>query len=238
MKNFLSCDRHTIGGLRNEPMSEQTVLYYQPREELANALTHGFATLASVAGLILLIVFSVKFSGDAVLITSVSIFGASMILLYLTSTLYHAITHPRAKRVLQLLDHAMIFVLIAGSYTPFCLVTLEGLVGYILCAAVWAIAVIGVTMQSFLLRKSDWISCALYLTMGWLVVFAIKPLIASLATGGLILLAAGGVAYSLGVIFYLCERIPYNHAIWHVFVFAGTVLQFLAVLLYVIPVFE
>ena len=219
-------------------MSEQTVLYYQPREELANALTHGFATLASIAGLILLIVFSVKFSGDAVLITSVSIFGASMILLYLASTLYHAITHPRAKRVLQLLDHAMIFVLIAGSYTPFCLVTLEGLVGYILCAAVWAIAVIGVTMQSFLLRKSDWISCALYLTMGWLVVFAIKPLIASLATGGLILLAAGGVAYSLGVIFYLCERIPYNHAIWHVFVFVGTVLQFLAVLLYVIPVFE
>ena len=238
MKNFLSCDRHTIGGLRNEPMSEQTVLYYQPREELANALTHGFATLASVAGLILLIVFSVKFSGDAVLITSVSIFGASMILLYLASTLYHAITHPRAKRVLQLLDHAMIFVLIAGSYTPFCLVTLEGLVGYILCAAVWAIAVIGVTMQSFLLKKSDWTSCALYLTMGWLVVFAIKPLIASLATGGLILLAAGGVAYSLGVIFFLCERIPYNHAIWHVFVFAGTVLQFLAVLLYVIPVFE
>ena len=236
MKNFLSCDRHTIGGLRNEPMSEQTVLYYQPREELANALTHGFATLASVAGLILLIVFSVKFSGDAVLITSVSIFGASMILLYLASTLYHAITHPRAKRVLQLLDHAMIFVLIAGSYTPFCLVTLEGLVGYILCAAVWSIAVIGVTMQSFLLKKSDWISCALYLTMGWLVVFVIKPLIASLATGGLILLAAGGVAYSLGVIFFLCERIPYNHAIWHVFVFAGTVLQFLAVLLYVIPV--
>lgn len=236
MKNFLSCDRRTIGGLRNEPMSEQTVLYYQSREELANALTHGFATLASVAGLILLIVFSVKFSGDAVLITSVSIFGASMILLYLASTLYHAITHPRAKRVLQLLDHAMIFVLIAGSYTPFCLVTLEGLVGYILCAAVWSIAVIGVTMQSFLLKKSDWISCALYLTMGWLVVFVIKPLIASLATGGLILLAAGGVAYSLGVIFFLCERIPYNHAIWHVFVFAGTVLQFLAVLLYVIPV--
>lgn len=217
-------------------MSEQTVLYYQPREELANALTHGFATLASVAGLILLIVFSVKFSGDAVLITSVSIFGASMILLYLASTLYHAITHPRAKRVLQLLDHAMIFVLIAGSYTPFCLVTLEGLVGYILCAAVWSIAVIGVTMQSFLLKKSDWISCALYLIMGWLVVFVIKPLIASLATGGLILLAAGGVAYSLGVIFFLSERIPYNHAIWHVFVFAGTVLQFLAVLLYVIPV--
>lgn len=238
MKNFLSCDRHTIGGLRNEPMSEQTVLYYQPREELANALTHGFATLASVAGLILLIVFSVKFSGDAVLITSVSIFGASMILLYLASTLYHAITHPRAKRVLQLLDHAMIFVLIAGSYTPFCLVTLEGIVGYVLCAAVWTIAIIGVAMQSFLLKKSDWISCALYLTMGWLVVFAIKPLIAGLATGGLILLAAGGVAYSLGVIFYLCERIPYNHAIWHVFVFAGTVLQFLAVLLYVIPVFE
>lgn len=219
-------------------MSESTVVYYSPREEIANAVTHGFATIASIAGLVLLIAFALKFSGDTVLVTSVTIFGASMILLYLASTLYHAISHPQTKQVLQLLDHAMIFVLIAGSYTPFCLVTLEGIVGYVLCAAVWAIAIIGVTMQSFLLKKSDWISCALYLTMGWLVVFAIKPLIASLATGGLILLAAGGVAYSLGVIFYLCERIPYNHAIWHVFVFAGTVLQFLAVLLYVIPVFE
>ncbi len=219
-------------------MSESTVVYYSPREEIANAVTHGFATIASIAGLVLLIAFALKFSGDTVLVTSVTIFGASMILLYLASTLYHAISHPQAKQALQLLDHAMIFVLIAGSYTPFCLVTLEGIVGYVLCAAVWAIAIIGVAMQSFLLKKNDWISCALYLTMGWLVVFAIKPLIASLATGGLILLAAGGVAYSLGVIFYLCERIPYNHAIWHVFVFVGTVLQFLAVLLYVIPVFE
>lgn len=219
-------------------MSESTVVYYSPREEIANAVTHGFATIASIAGLVLLIAFALKFSGDTVLVTSVTIFGASMILLYLASTLYHAISHPRAKQVLQLLDHAMIFVLIAGSYTPFCLVTLEGIVGYVLCAAVWAIAIIGVTMQSFLLKKSDWISCALYLTMGWLVVFAIKPLIMSLPLGGLILLAAGGVAYSLGVIFYLCERIPYNHAIWHVFVFAGTVLQFLSVLLYVIPIFR
>lgn len=219
-------------------MRESTVVYYSPREEIANAATHGFATIASVAGLVLLIAFALKFSGDAVLVTSVTIFGASMILLYLASTLYHAISHPRTKQILQLLDHAMIFVLIAGSYTPFCLVTLEGVVGYVLCAAVWAIAIIGVTMQSFLLKKSDWISCALYLTMGWLVVFAIKPLIVSLATGGLILLAAGGVAYSLGVIFYLCERIPYNHAIWHVFVFAGTALQFLSVLLYVIPIFK
>ncbi len=219
-------------------MSESTVVYYSPREEIANAVTHGFATIASIAGLVLLIVFALKFSGDTVLVTSVTIFGASMILLYLASTLYHAISHPQVKQVLQLLDHAMIFVLIAGSYTPFCLVTLEGIVGYVLCAAVWAIAIIGVTMQSLLLKKSDWISCALYLTMGWLVVFAIEPLIMSLPLGGLILLAAGGVAYSLGVIFYLCERIPYNHAIWHVFVFAGTVLQFLAVLLYVIPVFE
>lgn len=219
-------------------MSESTVVYYSPREEIANAVTHGFATIASIVGLVLLIAFALKFSGDTVLVTSVTIFGASMILLYLASTLYHAISHPRAKQVLQLLDHAMIFVLIAGSYTPFCLVTLEGIVGYVLCAAVWAIAIIGVTMQSFLLKKSDWISCALYLTMGWLVVFAIKPLIMSLPLGGLILLAAGGVAYSLGVIFYLCERIPYNHAIWHVFVFAGTVLQFLSVLLYVIPIFR
>ncbi len=129
-------------------MSESTVVYYSPREEIANAVTHGFATIASIAGLVLLIVFALKFSGDTVLVTSVTIFGASMILLYLASTLYHAISHPQAKQVLQLLDHAMIFVLIAGSYTPFCLVTLEGIVGYVLCAAVWAIAIIGVAMQS------------------------------------------------------------------------------------------
>ncbi len=218
-------------------MNISTDLAYSPHEEIANAVTHGMATLMSVVGLVLLVVFAVKFADDAVLVTSVSIFGTSMILLYLTSTLYHSIPHPRVKRLLKLLDHDMIFVLIAGSYTPFCLVTLKGTVGYALCAAVWIVGIIGVAIQGRILKKRDWIGCLLYLIMGWLIVFAMEPLMERLHTGGLILLTAGGIVYSLGVVFYLWDRIPFNHAIWHVFVFLGTLLQYFAVLFYVIPVF-
>ena len=132
----------------------------------------------------------------------------------------------------------MIFVLIAGRYTPFCLVTLRGVTGIALCVAVWSIAVAGIAMQGLLIKKSKWLNSLLYLAMGWLVLLVIEPLIESLPDGGLLLLTAGGLSYSLGVIFYIWKTMPYSHAIWHVFVFAGTVLQFLAVLLYVIPVFN
>ena len=129
----------------------------------------------------------------------------------------------------------MIYVLIAGSYTPFCLITLKGWVGIALCIAVWTIAVVGVSLQKILLKRSDWINCVLYLAMGWLVVLAFDPLVTALPEGGLWLLVAGGIAYSVGVIFYIWEKLPYGHAIWHVFVFLGTALQFFSVLLYVIP---
>ena len=208
---------------------------YTVGEEIANAVTHGVATLLSIAGLCVLVAFAASYSGSALVVTAVAIFGASMVCLYTASTLYHAIPNIRAKKVLQVLDHAMIYILIAGSYTPFCLVTLKGWVGITLCCAVWAIAIAGVSLQKILLKRSDWINCLLYLVMGWLVVLAIDPLLSALPEGGLWLLVLGGVAYSVGVIFYIWEKLPYGHAVWHVFVFLGTVLQFFSVLLYVIP---
>ena len=208
---------------------------YTVGEEIANAVTHGVAALLSVAGLAVLVAFAVVYSGSAKVVAAVSVFGASMIFLYTASALYHAIPNARAKKVLQVIDHSMIYVLIAGSYTPFCLITLEGVTGIVLCVVVWLIAVVGISLQSLLLKKSDWINCLLYLVMGWLAIFVIDPLTEELQTAGLWLLVAGGIAYSVGVIFYVVERIPYSHAIWHGFVFAGTCLQFFSVLLYVIP---
>lgn len=208
---------------------------YTVGEEIANAVTHGVAALLSIAGLTVLVSFAVAYSGSATVVTAVSIFGASMILLYTASTLYHAIPNPRAKKVLQVLDHSMIYVLIAGSYTPFCLITLKGLTGTILCVAVWMIAIAGISLQSFLLKKSDWLNCVLYLAMGWLVLGVMEPLVERLHSTGLWLLAAGGLAYTFGIVFYVWEKLPFAHAIWHVFVFVGTVLQFFSVLLYVIP---
>ncbi len=211
---------------------------YTTGEEIANAVTHGVAALMSIAGLAILVGFAVAYSGSPTVITAVSVFGASMIFLYVASTLYHAIPNPKAKQILQRLDHSMIYVLIAGSYTPFCLVTLEGVTGIALCIAVWAIAIAGIALQGLLIQKSKWLNSLLYLAMGWLVILVIEPLIENLPQGGLWLLTGGGLAYSLGVIFYIWKSLPYSHAIWHVFVFAGTLLQFLAVLLYVIPVFN
>ncbi len=219
-----------------KPFSKKSI--YSTSEEIANAVTHGVAALMSIAGLAILVGFAVAYSGSPTVITAVSVFGASMIFLYVASTLYHAIPNPKAKQILQRLDHSMIFVLIAGSYTPFCLVTLKGVTGIGLCIAVWSIAIVGIALQGILIKQSKWLNSLLYLAMGWLVLLVIEPLIESLPNTGLWLLTAGGLSYSLGVIFYVWKTLPYSHAIWHLFVFAGTVLQFLAVLLYVIPVFN
>lgn len=211
------------------------VAQYTVGEEIANAVTHGVAALLSIAGLAVLVAFAVLYSGSPKVVAAVSIFGASMVFLYTASTLYHSIPNPRAKKVLQYLDHSMIYVLIAGSYTPFCLITLRGYTGIALLCAVWLIAIAGISLQAVLLHKADWINCLLYLSMGWLAVFVIDPLVSTLDSTGLALLVAGGLAYTVGVVFYIFERIPFSHAIWHTFVFAGTTLQFFSVLFYVIP---
>lgn len=211
------------------------VAQYTVGEEIANAVTHGVAALLSIAGLAVLVAFAVLYSGSPKVVAAVSIFGASMVFLYTASTLYHSIPNPRAKKVLQYLDHSMIYVLIAGSYTPFCLITLQGYTGIALLCAVWLIAIAGISLQAVLLHKADWINRLLYLSMGWLAVFVIDPLVSTLDSTGLALLVAGGLAYTVGVVFYIFERIPFSHAIWHTFVFAGTTLQFFSVLFYVIP---
>lgn len=211
------------------------VAQYTVGEEIANAVTHGVAALLSIAGLAVLVAFAVLYSGSPKVVAAVSIFGASMVFLYTASTLYHSIPNPRAKKVLQYLDHSMIYVLIAGSYTPFCLITLQGYTGIALLCAVWLIAIAGISLQAVLLNKADWINCLLYLSMGWLAVFVIDPLVSTLDSTGLALLVAGGLAYTVGVVFYIFERIPFSHAIWHTFAFAGTTLQFFSVLFYVIP---
>lgn len=211
------------------------VAQYTVGEEIANAVTHGVAALLSIAGLAVLVAFAVLYSGSPKVVAAVSIFGASMVFLYTASTLYHSIPNPRAKKVLQYLDHSMIYVLIAGSYTPFCLITLQGYTGIALLCAVWLIAIAGISLQAVLLHKADGINCLLYLSMGWLAVFVIDPLVSTLDSTGLALLVAGGLAYTVGVVFYIFERIPFSHAIWHTFVFAGTTLQFFSVLFYVIP---
>lgn len=211
------------------------VAQYTVGEEIANAVTHGVAALLSIAGLAVLVAFAVLYSGSPKVVAAVSIFGASMVFLYTASTLYHSIPNPRAKKVLQYLDHSMIYVLIAGSYTPFCLITLQGYTGIALLCAVWLIAIAGISLQAVLLHKADWINCLLYLSMGWLAVFVIDPLVSTLDSTGLALLVAGGLAYTVGVVFYIFERIPFSHAVWHTFVFAGTTLQFFSVLFYVIP---
>ena len=187
---------------------------YSKREELANAVTHGVALVLAIAGLVLLVTFSVLADAGAKTTASVAVFGSAMVVLYLASTLYHVI---------------------AGSYTPFSLLTIGGTAGTVLCAVVWTVATLGVVLQPFLLKRADWLNCVLYVCLGWAITPLLGDLIDSLAPGGVWLLAAGGVVYSLGVIFYLIDRIPYNHAIWHVFVLAGTALQFFSVFFYVLP---
>jgi hemolysin III len=207
---------------------------YSPAEEWANSLIHGFGIVLSIAGLAILVGFASTF-GDAWLIVSCSIYGASQILLYTASTLYHSIPDPRAKRVLRLLDHSAIFLLIAGTYTPFLLVNLRGPLGWSLFGLVWGIAIVGIAMQGFLLKQKRIVNVILYVAMGCLIVVAIKPLIASVGQGGLALILAGGVSYIVGSLFYVWKRLPFNHAIWHGFVLLGSVFHFFAVLYYVIP---
>lgn len=207
---------------------------YTLGEEIANSVTHGVGAVLSIAGLAILTGFAMAL-GDGLLVTSCAVFGATLILLYTASTLYHAIPLPRAKQVLRLIDHSAIFLLIAGTYTPFMLVSLASTLGTTLCVLIWGIALAGIAAQGQLIRKAKWVNAALYVAMGWVVVVAIKPLAASVPAGGLALLIAGGLAYTLGTVFYVWKKLPYHHAIWHMFVLAGSALHFFAVLFYVIP---
>jgi hemolysin III len=207
---------------------------YSKGEEIAHAITHGIGAAGSIAGLVILIVQAAR-QGDARLVVGVTIFGAAMVLLYMASTLYHALTPPKAKRVFELMDHAAIYLLIAGTYTPFALVALGGGWGWTLFGLAWGLGVLGILYEVVLKRPSKKLSLMFYLLMGWLVVIAAKPLGAALSGPALTLLGLGGVFYTGGAVFYAWRGFPYHHAVWHLFVVAGTASHFLCVLWYVIP---
>ncbi len=210
---------------------------YTLGEEIANSITHGVGILLAIGGLGVLTAFSSLY-GNAWHIVSCSIFGFSLIFQYATSTLYHSIQLPRVKPVLRILDHIAIFVLIAGTYTPFTLVNMRGPWGWSIFGVIWGLALLGILLEITSLRRFRSAAITLYLLMGWVVLTAIKPLVATVKTGGLILLLIGGLAYTGGVAFYLWRSLPYNHAIWHLCVLTGSTLHFFAVLFYVIPLTE
>lgn len=203
-------------------------------EEIAHAITHGLGVLGSVALLVVMVVLAAD-RGGARLVVGVSVFGASMVILYTASTLYHALTAQRAKRVFRLLDHGAIYLLIAGTYTPFLLVVLGGDRGWTLLGVVWGLAVLGIVYEVVLRRPWKWVSLASYIGLGWLMVIAIRPLVAALPSGGLLLLGLGGLAYTGGAVFYAWRAFPYHHAVWHLCVLAGTGCHAACVLRYVIP---
>jgi hemolysin III len=203
-------------------------------EEIANAVTHGLGAVLALIGVAVLGVLASR-HGTVRVVVGCLVFGAALVVLYSASTLYHSVgpARPRAKAILRVIDHSAIFLLIAGTYTPFTLVTLGGPWGWSLFGVVWSLALAGITLRVYLRRRPTALFLALYLAMGWCIVAAAKPLLAALVPGGVALLAAGGVAYSVGVVFYLWHRLPYAHAIWHGFVLAGSAAHFAAVLLYV-----
>ncbi|WP_413721409.1 PAQR family membrane homeostasis protein TrhA [Sodalis sp. RH24] len=206
---------------------------YSLAEEIANSISHGIGLIFGIVGLVLLLVQAGHVGADVTAITSYSLYGGSMILLFLASTLYHAIPHPPAKRWLKKMDHCAIYLLIAGTYTPFLLVGLASPLAKGLMVVIWSMALLGVVFKLAFAHRFEVISLTTYLTMGWLSLVVIYQLAQRLPVGGLTLLAVGGLVYTVGVIFYACNRIPFNHAIWHGFVLGGSVCHFLAIYLYI-----
>jgi hemolysin III len=200
---------------------------------LANSITHGVGAALAVAGTAYLIRVSVR--GPASVVLSCSLFAVTLVLVYMCSTLYHSLVRTRARHVFHVLDHAAVYLLIAGTYTPFALVSLRGPVGWTLFAAVWTLAIAGVIFKSFAVDRFAVISVLVYLIQGWLVIFAVRPLVHAIGPRGLLWLAAGGAAYTLGVIFFALDRIPYFHAVWHLCVLVGSTAHFFAVLFYIVP---
>jgi hemolysin III len=209
------------------------ITYYDLSEEKINIITHAIGLLLSIAALVLLIIHASS-NGSARHIVSFTIFGASMILLYSASTLYHYSQTPNLRRKLNILDHASIYVLIAGTYTPFTLVTLKGALGWTIFGITWGIALIGIFLKLFYTGKYDKISTIAYVAMGWIIIFAVKPLIENLPLNGLYWLLAGGVFYTIGAVLYSIKKIKFNHAIFHIFVLLGSFSHFMAIYFYVL----
>ena len=200
---------------------------------LANSITHGVGALFAIAGAAYLIAASTR--GTARIVVSCSIYAATLVLVYVCSTLYHSLARTRARHVFHVLDHSSIYLLIAGTYTPFALVSLHGWLGWVLFGVVWGLAVVGVVFKSLAIGKFAVVSAVVYLFMGWFVVIAARPLIHAISWHGMLWIAAGGLAYTAGIAFFAFDRVRYFHALWHLFVLGGSVAHFFAVLFYVVP---
>ncbi|HVT35922.1 MAG TPA: hemolysin III family protein [Nevskiaceae bacterium] len=207
---------------------------YSLGEEIAHAVTHGLGAVLAIAGLCVLVARAALY-GNQWHVISAAIFGSTLVMMYTASTLYHSIPLPRARHVLRVIDHSMIYLLIAGSYTPFTLVALHGPWGWTLFAIVWTLAAAGVAFKIWNTGRFENLSLGIYLGMGWLGIAAIGPLLKAVPAGGLWMMLIGGITYSGGVLFYTWERLRYHHAIWHLFVLGGSVLHYFAVLFYVLP---
>ena len=214
-------------------MSIKTSTSYSTVEEIWHAITHGFGLLLSVSALSILCVFAGQ-SGDGAKIASALVFGIALIMMYGASTLYHAILSPNIKAILRQLDHCAIYILIAGTYTPISLLGIKGVWGWSLFATSWSVALFGISLKIFYPRRFERLSLVLYTLLGWMVIVAIKPLIESLDILPLSLLVAGGVVYTVGILFYVWEKLYLNHAIWHFFVLTGSILHFFVVLLLIL----
>jgi len=210
------------------------IKHYSPLEERVNIVSHAIGLVLSVAALVFLLVRASLY-GNAWHVVSAGIFGVSLISLYAASTFYHSAKDPKLRSRLRIVDHATIFVLIAGTYTPFTLVTLNGSTGWIIFGASWGMALTGITLKLFFTGKYDVISTVIYVFMGWIIVFAITPLINNLSSSGLFWLIAGGIAYTTGAILYSIKKIKFNHAIFHMFVLLGSLCHFISVYFYVLP---
>lgn len=209
-------------------MSGAFITYYPHREEIFNVISHFLGLILSIAGLSLLVTFA-SIYGSVWHIVSFSIFGSSMVTLYLASTLYHSARKKTLRKKLNVFDHSAIYVLIAGTYTPYCLVALNGVTGWILFGVVWGLALAGITLKLFFTGKYDLLSTLAYVGMGWVAVFAVGPLMENLGSFSLIFLLAGGICYTIGALFYLLKKLPFNHAIFHVWVLLGTISHFFSI---------
>ena len=215
-------------------MNSPAASRYSPAEEIANSVTHAFGVVLSVTAFVFLTILAWG-SGDAWLIVSLVIYGLSLVIMYTSSTLYHGFQNPGAKRILRYLDHSSIYLLIAGTYTPFTLVNLKGPWGWTLFGLVWGIAFVGLVMTVAGIGRSRVLASLVYIGMGWLVIVAIKPLLEVVPMRGIAWLVAGGLFYTVGVAFYIWRSLPFHHAVWHLFVLGGSVCHFFAVLFYVVP---
>lgn len=217
-----------MGNMKRQNRMEEGYRTLSLGEEIFNSITHGIGTLLSIAALVLLVVVAAT-KGNAWHVVSFSIFGSTMVLLYLASTLYHSFSKEKIKNLFARFDHAAIFLLIAGTYTPYVLTTLRGALGWTIFGIIWALAIAGVVIRSIYLTRFRKLMVGIYLAMGWMFVFAIVPMIKNLPTVSVVFLFIGGACYSIGVIFYAWRNLKYGHGIWHLFVLAGSIMHFFSV---------